>query len=57
MANMAYCRFENTAQDLKDCAMWLRENQPDDLGSAELAAFKRLLKLCIEIADNYRGDE
>lgn len=45
MANMDYCRFENTARDLKDCA----EHMEDELSGDELRARVRLVKLCYEI--------
>lgn len=47
MANMSYCRFQNTLSDLKDCAPLLRE----DLSSDEYAAMMQLVILCREITD------
>ncbi len=49
MGNMSYCRFENTAQDLADCA----ENLDDDLSQKlrEARARIRLVKLCQEIVE------
>lgn len=52
MSNMSYCRFENTLHDLHDC--WA--NWEDPTSETELKARKRLLALCIEIADAC-GDE
>jgi hypothetical protein len=53
MANMSYVRFTNTARDLKDCF----DNMDDDeLSESEEKARKRLIRLCVLIADNY-GDE
>jgi hypothetical protein len=50
MANMSYCRFENTASDLRDCA----DNMDDGgLSYDEVRARRRLIKLCIRIADEY----
>jgi len=48
--NMAYCRFQNTAQDLRDC----EEHIEDDLDDSpdEARAPKRLVKLCREIVAN-----
>jgi hypothetical protein len=46
MANMSYCRFQNTVQDLQDCYDHLDD---DDLSEAEQEARKRLLKLCQQI--------
>lgn len=42
MANMSYCRFQNTASDLADCL----EHIEDDLSEDEHRARKHLLILC-----------
>lgn len=48
MANMGYCRFRNTLNDLRDCeANFYNINSME-----ELAAAKRLLKLCQQIVDS-----
>ena len=48
MANMSYCRFRNTLNDLQDC-----ENNFDNINSIEeLVAAKRLLKTCQRIVDS-----
>jgi hypothetical protein len=54
MANMSYCRFENTALDLLDCY----ENFDDDLEGKEreIRARRIIIKLACDIAENY-GDE
>ena len=36
MANMSYCRFENTARDLRDCLNAIRNGETDDLSSYEI---------------------
>ena len=46
MSNMAYCRFRNTLEDLRDCAEHLEDELPDE----ESAARDRLIKICAEIA-------
>lgn len=51
MANMSYCRFQNTLGDLSDCEEALRDT--DDLSEEEEKARKRLVNLCIEIAKDY----
>lgn len=51
MANMSYCRFENTASDLQDCYENMEET--DDLSSYEVSARKRLIRLAVEIAIEY----
>ena len=53
MSNMSYCRFQNTNNDLLDCYDWLGENDPSKLSEDELKAFKRLVKLCRLIVDNF----
>ena len=53
MSNMSYCRFENTLPDLNDCA----ESMDDmDLNDTETRARRSLIKVCIEIADDYRDE-
>jgi len=53
MPNMSYCRFQNTVNDLSDCY----ENiEDDDLSDDELRARIRLIKICIDIADDYRNE-
>ena len=47
MANMSYCRFRNTLNDLRDCeANFYNINSME-----ELVAAKRLLKLCQQIVN------
>lgn len=53
MANMSYCRFQNTAMDLDDCqsALEAMTNEPErPLSREELAAAKRLVRTCLNIA-------
>ena len=35
MANMSYCRFENTFKDLRDCYKALGENELSELSDSE----------------------
>lgn len=46
MANMSYCRFQNTYQDLKDCV----ENFTSlhDLSKVERDYALKMRKLCVE---------
>jgi len=54
MANMSYCRFQNTLIDLRDC----EENMDDDdLSPEEALAKKKLIELCKKIADAQSEDE
>jgi hypothetical protein len=50
MANMSYCRFVNTLQDLRDCYEHMDD---EDLSEAEQKARVRLVTLCQRIADDY----
>jgi hypothetical protein len=49
MANMSYCRFENTYRDLFDCY----HNLNDSVSSNEHNYREKLVKLCQDITDNY----
>lgn len=48
MANMSYCRFQNTVPDLRDCARNMRE---PFLSDEEAAARIELVNICIDILD------
>lgn len=49
MANMSYCRFENTAHDLDDCAEYIDEK----LSVREAKMRKALIKTCFEICEQF----
>jgi hypothetical protein len=57
MANMDYCKFENTLGDLRQCYesedMW----DDSDLNQWERPARKHLINLCIEIASEFGDNE
>ena len=54
MANMSYCRFQNTYSDLRDCD----EHMDEDLSIDEAKYRKRIIELCKRIVDCYGdGDE
>lgn len=61
MANMSYCRFQNTLNDLRDCANALEELQENEvmplpggeLSMEEAHAAKRLIELCKTIAEGF----
>lgn len=53
MANMSYCRFQNTAQDLQDC----RNNFSDDLEWAEFKAREKIVQLAKDIVESYWEEE
>lgn len=48
MANMSYCRFENTLSAFNDCLRALREEGLYDLDSTELKAAMELAELARE---------
>jgi hypothetical protein len=52
MANMSYCRYENTLKDLADCLQALRKESEEgsDLSESELSARDQLLALCSTVA-------
>ncbi len=54
MANMSYCRFNNTLSELEDCRDALREENISSLSEKRKA--KRLLVVCKEIVDNFDED-
>ena len=51
MANMSYCRFENTARDLRDCVEAINNNETEDLNNYERDGLEELLLLSKEIVD------
>jgi len=52
MGNMSYCRFENTLNDLRDCAEALEDDQ-DDLSESETQAKELLIDLCRDIVEGH----
>lgn len=53
MANMSYCRMENTYHDLLDCY-----NNMDNVDSkSEKRYKKRIIELCQDIIDAYGEEE
>jgi hypothetical protein len=48
--NMSYCRMQNTLGALQECNDDMDDGEMSD---DELIARKRLIQLCIEIANNY----
>lgn len=56
MANMSYCRFQNTLEDLRSCYNNMDAIDDPETSPEELKAVKAIIKLCEKIADDY-GDE
>ncbi len=56
MGNMSYCRFENTARDLKDCLRDIEYTDMRDLSSIyEVNGLEDLLKYC-EAISSYKDE-
>ena len=51
MGNMSYCRFENTARDLRDCVNAIRNGETDELNDYEVEGLQEILELAQEIID------
>ena len=52
MGNMSYCRFENTANDLKDCVYALNDiASQEDLSHYEIRGLKDLLEHARDIVE------
>jgi len=49
MANMSYCRFENTANDLADCVSAIERGETKDLSTYELNGLTRILEMAEDI--------
>lgn len=48
---MSYCRFENTARDLRDCVNAIRNGETDELNDYEVEGLQEILELAQEIID------
>ena len=64
MANMSYCRFENTSRDIADCIEALNESDWDleemiENASSDYEArgMKRFVKLCKEVAEGFEDED
>ena len=53
MSNMSYCRFENTVNDLEDCAEHMND---ENLSETEEKAREQLIDLCRDILDECEQD-
>ena len=51
MGNMSYCRFENTARDLRDCVEALITGDAEDLNQYELNGLAIILECANDIID------
>ena len=55
MANMSYCRFENTVRDMDDCIKAIENGDVNNLSSYEVLALERFDALAEQIL-NYEPD-
>ena len=51
MANMSYCRFENTVHDMQDCIYAIEEGDTSELSNSEVRALEEFLDLAREITN------
>ena len=51
MGNMSYCRFENTADDLRDCLSAIHRGETDDLSSYEINGLKSIMNMASELVE------
>ena len=49
---MSYCRFENTARDLRECLNAIRNGETDELNDYEVEGLQEILELAQEIIDD-----
>ena len=52
MANMSYCRFENTARDLADCVSAVNRGEINELNEYEIEGLLDILSLCNDMLEN-----
>ena len=50
---MSYCRFENTARDLRECLNAIRNGETDELSDYEVEGLQEILFLAQEIIEDY----
>lgn len=53
MANMSYCRFQNTLSDLHDCFDALHSENLEDLSRDELKSAQEMLQLCEQFVEEH----
>ena len=51
MGNMSYCRFENTAADLRDCLSAIHRGETDDLSSYEMDGLKSIMRMANDLVE------
>lgn len=53
MANMSYCRFENTLADMKDCLEHIHDEIDVELNPDEHEAREEMLEIAKRIVDEH----
>ena len=48
---MSYCRFENTAADLRDCLSAIHRGETDDLSSYEISGLTNIMDMANELVE------
>ena len=51
MGNMSYCRFENTAADLRDCLNAIQRGDTNDLSNYEIDGLKSIMNMASELVE------
>lgn len=57
MANMSYCRFENTYRDLQDCFNDMCNTDFDELSETEQEYRNKIVDMCKQIAEQFEVEE
>ena len=56
MANMSYCKFQNTLSDLLDCEEALNTVDWDDISPEEKKAVREIAECCARMSDDFNFD-
>jgi len=48
---MSYCRFENTAADLRDCLNAIHRGETDDLSNFEIDGLKSIMRMANDLVE------
>ena len=51
MGNMSYCRFENTAADLRDCLNAIHRGDTDDLSNYEIDGLESIMSMAHNLVE------
>ena len=57
MANMSYCRFQNTYRDLRDCLNDMNSTDFLELSETEQNYRNKIVEICKEIAEQFEVEE